>query len=252
MFPIPAGCGPLVRIQVLVAHPDDETFGCGSLLLHAHAAGAVTAVTCATRGEAGDVAPGVEVPPEGLGSLREREFRDAAALLGVRRVDVLDFRDSGMSGEAGPQTLVGTDPVELRAALARSVRSFGADVLVALDGTDGHRDHVAVREATVAVGNELDLPVYLSCLPRSVMRRWAKYMETVDPTSTYLHLGELGTPDEELTTVFDTRELLRARWEAIRLHRSQVSPFEGLPDDLATAFLGAEHLVAVQRLVPQP
>ena len=39
--------------MVTVAHPDDETFGCGSLLLHAAAAGAQTCVVWATRGEAG-------------------------------------------------------------------------------------------------------------------------------------------------------------------------------------------------------
>ena len=46
------------RLMVVVAHPDDESFGCGSTLLHAAAAGARTAVVCATRGEAGEPAPG--------------------------------------------------------------------------------------------------------------------------------------------------------------------------------------------------
>lgn len=44
--------GEAPRLMVTVAHPDDETFGCGSLL-HAAAAGAQTCVVWATRGEAG-------------------------------------------------------------------------------------------------------------------------------------------------------------------------------------------------------
>jgi N-acetyl-1-D-myo-inositol-2-amino-2-deoxy-alpha-D-glucopyranoside deacetylase len=43
----------MTRVQVVVAHPDDETFGTGAVLLHTKAAGATTAVRCATRGEAG-------------------------------------------------------------------------------------------------------------------------------------------------------------------------------------------------------
>src|SRR5690242_4937705 len=60
------------RLQVVVAHPDDETFGCGSLLLHAAAKGATTSVVCATRGEAGEGAA------DDLGAVRERELREAA------------------------------------------------------------------------------------------------------------------------------------------------------------------------------
>jgi LmbE family N-acetylglucosaminyl deacetylase len=230
------------RLQVVVAHPDDETFGCGSLLLYAAAAGCPTAVVCATRGEAGEVAAGVEVPPGGVGALREAELRAAAAILGVGRVDVLGFRDSGMSGEAPAGSLAAADVEAVRAAVAEAVRAYAPDLLVTLDGSDGHRDHGRVRDTTVQVAGELGVPVLLHCLARSVMRRWAEHMAHVDPENSYLGLGELGTPDEAVGVVLDTSPYLETRWRAIRAHRSQRSPFEGLPKDLADAFLCREHL----------
>jgi LmbE family N-acetylglucosaminyl deacetylase len=244
MFPIPSGCGPLLRLQVVVAHPDDETFGCGSLLLHAAQAGACTAVTCATRGEAGEVTDRVTVPDGGLAELREGELREAARLLGVRRVDVLGFGDSGMVGEPGADTLVGARYDDVVEAVERSVTAFRPDVLVTLDAGDGHRDHARIRDATVTVARRRGVPVYLVALPRSFMQRWAEHLSSVDPGSTYLHLGELGTPDEEISVVLDTTPHVAQRWEAIRAHRSQTSPFEGLPDDLARFVLTRDHLVA--------
>jgi LmbE family N-acetylglucosaminyl deacetylase len=243
MFPIPRDCGPLLRLQVVVAHPDDETFGCGSLLLHAARAGACTAVTCATRGEAGEVTDRVTVPDGGLAELREAELREAARLLGVRHVDLLGFGDSGMVGEPDAGTLVGAPIDEVLEAVERSVAAFRPDVLVTLDAGDGHRDHARIRDATVEVARRRGVPVHLVALPRSAMQRWAEYMSEVDPTSTYLHLGELGTPDEEISVVLDTRALLDQRWAAIRAHRSQASPFENLPDELAELFLARDHLV---------
>jgi LmbE family N-acetylglucosaminyl deacetylase len=245
VFPIPDRCGPLLRLQVVVAHPDDETFGCGSLLLQAAQAGAVTAVACATRGEAGEVRSGVAIPDGGLGALREEELRDAADLLGVRRVDVLGFRDSGMEGEPHPESLVAVDEPRVRSAVEDVVDAFRPNALVTLDASDGHRDHVRMRDVTVAVAADRGLPVYLSCLPRSTMRRWAEHVAALDPELAYLRLGELGTPDDEISVVLDTSVHLEQRWRAIRTHRSQSSPFDGLPDDLARAFLTSEHLVAV-------
>ena len=245
VFPIPPGCGPLLRLQVVVAHPDDETFGCGSLLLHASRAGACTAVTCATRGEAGEVRAGVSVPPGGVGALREAELRSAAALMGVRRVDLLDFADSGMSGDPPSGSLAAAAHAEVLAAVRASIEAFRPHALVTLDASDGHRDHAVVRDVVLEVGSSLGLPVYLQCLPRSTMRLWAEHMATVDPSSPYLAL-DLGTPDEDVSLVLDECDLYERRWEAIRAHRSQSSPFDGLPDELARAFLATDHLIAVR------
>ena len=233
------------RLLLVVAHPDDETFGCGSLLLHAAAVGAATTVCCATRGEAGEVASGVVLPAEGLGALRESELREAAALLGVHDVTLLGFRDSGMDGDADPSTLVGAPSAAVRAAVDEAVEASRPDVVVTLDGSDGHRDHARVRDVALEVAAERSLPAYLHCLARSTMERWAEVMAAGDPGSPYLALGPLGTPDVLVTDRLDTARHLDARWRAIRAHRSQTSPFEGLPDELAREFLCTEHLVRV-------
>jgi LmbE family N-acetylglucosaminyl deacetylase len=231
------------RLMVVVAHPDDETFGCGSLLLRAADAGVVTAVCCATRGDAGEWPDDLELLAGGLGELREQELYAAAELLGVGRVDVLGFGDSGMSGDVGPDTLVGADPVVLADRVRESMTAFAPDAVLTLDGSDGHRDHVRVRDVTLSVARETGVPAYLYCLAQRLMRRWAEVMTERNPGSSYLALGELGTPDDEIDLVIDTDELYERRERAIALHRSQVSPFEGLPQDLRREWLTTEHLV---------
>ena len=242
MFPDPR---PGTRLLTLVAHPDDETFGCGSALLLAAAAGVETVVACASRGEAGEVAPGVELEGD-LGSAREGELHEAARRLGVTRVVLWPFADSGMAGPAPAGSLAAADPDEVAEAVRRTVADAAPDALLTLDASDGHRDHVSVRDASVRTGRELGLPTYLSCLPRSLMRRWAAHMAAAHRNTAYLQAGELGTPDDELTHTLDARVHLGAREHAIAAHRSQSTPFDGLPDDLRRAFLADVHLRLVQ------
>jgi LmbE family N-acetylglucosaminyl deacetylase len=79
------------------------------------------------------------------------------------------------------------------------------------------------------------------------MGRWAEEVRRRDPSSAYLELGELGTPDELITTVIDVGDHLDRRRAAIALHASQVPPFAVMPPPLADAFLGTDHL---RRVVP--
>jgi LmbE family N-acetylglucosaminyl deacetylase/enamine deaminase RidA (YjgF/YER057c/UK114 family) len=223
------------RLLVVVAHPDDEAFGCGSLLAHASAHGVASTVVCATRGELGEPSPASGLSRHELPAAREAELREACRLLGVERVELLDYVDSGVDGEPAPGSLAAADPHELSRRVARLVDDVRPDVVVTLDASDGHRDHAAMRDATLAA---LDLAAhrpgstYLFCLARSLMTE-------------FTGVDSLGTPDAELTTVVDVADLLDLRWRAIRAHSSQVPPFDAMDEDLQHGFLAVDRLQRV-------
>ena len=192
-------------------------------------------MVCATRGEAG-----------GDGEVREAELHEAARLLGVREVRLLGFADSGMSGDADPGTLCGADVADVETEVADALEALRPDLVVTLDASDGHRDHARIRDAVTSVLSGTDIPVYLQCLPRSLMHAWVRHQAGNADAAAYVELPDLGTPDDQLTTVVDTSAHRVARERAIAAHASQTSPYDGLPDDLRWAFLGQTHLARVQ------
>lgn len=234
-----------MRLLVVVAHPDDESFGCGSVLAHARAAGFETAVLCATRGEAGES----RVPADDLAAAREAELRAAAVVLGVGEVRLLDHADSGMDGEPAPGTLAAADRAVVAAEVRAVLDELRPDVVVTLDASDGHRDHAAIRDATLAAvdaAGHRPAATYLWCLARSSMLRWAEHARAAGIGDAYLAMAELGTPDEEVTTVLHVAEHVPTRWAAIRAHASQASPYDDLPAELQADFLGVDRLRLVR------
>lgn len=231
------------RLLVAVAHPDDETFGCGSILAHAADAGWVTTVLCATRGEAGNPAPGFDLAGRPLAEHREDELRAAARLLGVQHLVLLDFLDSGMEGEPPAGSLAAADPAEVLTAVRTIATQHDPDLVLTLDASDGHRDHVVMRATAVSVAAEREVPAYLQALPRSLMDRWVEHMTRVRPEMAHLRLADLGTPDDEITVQLDSSAQLPVREKAIAVHASQTSPYDGLPADLRRDFLARDHLV---------
>jgi len=232
-----------VKLLLIVAHPDDETFGCGSVLAHAAEAGVESVVICATRGELGEVSGtlpagqdrSAPIEPDRLGEIRESELRAATALLGVATVDVLGWRDSGVDGDPAPDSLAAAATGEVAAALAARIDEIEPDIVIVPDGNDGHRDHVAMCKATLCaltMTSWRPARTYLWCIPRSLL-------------SEYAGVAEIGTPDEAITTVVDTSRHLERRWAAMRAHATQRPPFDDMPADLQRRFLDADHFIRV-------
>ncbi|MFN8022582.1 MAG: PIG-L family deacetylase [Acidimicrobiales bacterium] len=243
-----AGAGE--RLLVVVAHPDDETFGCGSIIAAASAAGAEVTVACATPGDRGQSR--LDLSPRQLAQQRQLELHLAAQVLGVRRVVTFDYGDSDFSGDLPDGSLCAADRMAVVRDVLRVLREVAPDVVVVLDGCDGHRDHQRIREATydaveVAHVCGQQIALYESSLPNHLMRAWLDEMRSIDPSAAYHSIdpASFGRPDDEITHVVDATSVLRTRELAISMHSSQSSPFDGLSPELRRAFLATDHLVRV-------
>ncbi len=230
---------------VVVAHPDDESFGCGSLIARAAAAGARVTVVCGTRGEVGEREPDPDTAHLDLGQVREAELRAAAEVLGVEAVELLGHADSGFDGPLPEGALAATSVEALAAEVDGVLERLGPTQVIVLDGGDGHRDHVHVRRAVeLALRERPDVALLQSCLANSLMRRWVAEVQEVRPDTAYLDIDvdALGRPDHELVAI-DTSAQLATRERAMACHRSQRSPYDDLSPELRRAFLSTDHVV---------
>ena len=132
------------RILGVFAHPDDPEFFAGATFAKWAADGADITFVVATSGDKGSSDP--QMTPDRLAQIREVEEREAAAVLGVRQVVFLRYKD----GELFPT-------LELRRDITRLIRMKKPDIVVTLDptvfwyGTRGinHPDHRAIGAATL-------------------------------------------------------------------------------------------------------
>src|SRR5688500_17511024 len=90
-------------ILAVFAHPDDESLSCGGTLARLADAGARIVLLCASRGERGSISDPALVPDGDLASVRTRELHDAAAILGIADVIVLDHRDGNLRWQDVPE-----------------------------------------------------------------------------------------------------------------------------------------------------
>jgi LmbE family N-acetylglucosaminyl deacetylase len=137
-----ARLGPALAV---VAHPDDESFGLGSLLAALVGCGTEVRVLCLTQGESSTL--GEE---SGLAARRAGELACACARLGVGTIALRDFPDGRL----------GVIPA---AVLDRVVDDAVGDAATLIvfepSGVTGHSDHRAATAAALRAGGRHGLPV---------------------------------------------------------------------------------------------
>ena len=188
-------------VLVVIAHPDDETFGLGAVIDQLTRAGAGVHILCYTHGGASTL----NQTRDDLHRARETELRQAAAELGAAGVTLLDYPDGGLA-----DIPAGDLDGHVAAAAAR-VSASG--VLVFDDtGVTGHPDHRAATGAAVLAGRQARLPVLAWTLPAAVAAR----------LSAETGQGFCGQPPGRIDLCLRVSRQ-RQRRAALR-HASQISP----------------------------
>jgi len=253
-------------LLALFAHPDDEAFGTGGTLAHYAEAGADVTLVCATRGEVGEIAEGVDATPETLGQVREAELRCAADTVGVRQLIFLGYRDSGMAGtseNADPRAFVNAPADEVVPQLVGIIRRVRPQVVVTFEpnGGYGHPDHIAIHRHTVAAFRAAaDATLYpdqgpawqaarlfYTAFPRSFFLQMRDELAALgEDTGDFARFEEagFGWPDDKVNVTLDVADTVDAKWSALECHRTQFGPgnlFRRLPDAALKRMMSHEY-----------
>jgi LmbE family N-acetylglucosaminyl deacetylase len=197
---LPKAAASKKTILVVLAHPDDESFGMGGTLAFYSSKGVAVHLICATRGEAGTVDAEFLKKYTTIAKLREAELRCAAKALGLTSVIFLDYRDSGMAGSPDNkhrQALFKAPVDKAAAKIAGHIRRLRPQVVLTFDPVGGyhHPDHIAIHKATVKAFNSVRAAaksadaykpekLYYNALSRRRLRwivRWMR-LQGSDPT----------------------------------------------------------------------
>jgi LmbE family N-acetylglucosaminyl deacetylase len=128
-------------LLVVMAHPDDESMGCGGLILRHTRAGIPVSLICATRGEAGWSGKPPGARKEDLAQIRAAELEEAAAALAISGVELWDYPDGGVNA-CDRQEIVQRVWEQITKLRPKAVVGWGPD------GAYGHPDHIAMGACT--------------------------------------------------------------------------------------------------------
>ena len=139
---------------VVLAHPDDETFGTGGTIALYTRRGVQVYLVCATRGEVGEMDPALMRGFNSPGERREAELRCAAEKLGLADVFFLNYRDSGMPGSpdnSHPDAHMAHPVEEVAGKVTHYIRQLKPQVVLTFDPIGGYRhpDHIHIHQATI-------------------------------------------------------------------------------------------------------
>lgn len=236
------------------AHPDDEAIATGGTIAKAVKDGHRVVLVTATRGEHGEYPDGFLAPGETLADRRVEEMAAAVKVLGIHRHVFLGYQDSGMIGTPendDPASFWQADLEEAAQRFAAILDEERADVVTVYDenGVYGHPDHIKVWQVGVRGAAIAATPkVYEATVNRSAWRKRMQAAQIEEPADDQPRTIDfpMGTEEELITTAVDVRDYVEVKREALRAHKSQITPesfWLTMPDDDFREAFGTEWFI---------
>ena len=247
-------------LLVILAHPDDESFGSGGTLSKYAHEGVAVHYLCGTRGESGTVDADKLNGFKNVAELRTSELMCASKELGLAGVHFLGYRDSGMVGSddnKNAESLNSAPLDEVAQRIVGHIEQLKPDVIVTHDqyGGYGHPDHIKLHLATVRAydlqyGIKLDyapsglmtlannqqptthhIPrLYLTAFPKGLVKFGVRVMPLLrqDPRkfgrNKDIDLVQIASWDVPATVQVNTKAYVMMKERASACHASQQAP----------------------------
>lgn len=210
-------------LLVVIAHPDDESFPIGGTLAKYAAEGVRVVLVSATRGEAG--IPGLSAVE--TGRLRTAELSCAAQVLGVSRLEFLDYPDGALN-RVDEETVI--------AKLLQILQQEKPDTLITFgpDGISGHPDHIAVHRLTT------------EAFDRSGISARLLYIAPSEATQQGCGIPPSDEVANGPVVSIDISDYRLSKVRAMQCHVSQRPPYTGNPEDEAENLACHEYFVLAQ------
>jgi LmbE family N-acetylglucosaminyl deacetylase len=232
-------------VLAVFAHPDDESLACGGTLARLSDAGVRVVLMCGSRGESGSVSDPALLTDGDLAAVRTRELREAAAVLGISDVIVMDHPDGDLRWDRVS---------EFHDDIVEAIRTYQPEAVItfAEDGLYWHLDHVGVHERTyTAVKSFGDAapPLYYVTMPSGAMREVVEAAHAkggAPPDSSFwgINPDAFGDSAAPPTFAIDVRDWAPRKLAALRCHRTQMgqnNPIAWIDENEARRWLGVEY-----------
>lgn len=192
-------------ILLVFAHPDDESSGVSGTVKKYTQQGVPVDLITATRGEKGSR---LDVPENiDTGTAREAELRAAAAIMGIRNIYFLGYKDGELE-KADMNEVVNKITDIIGRIEPEIVITFGPD------GISGHSDHVTVSKAATKSFEKLSAE---GKGPRKLY--YVTIAASALPDADDFDV--VTRPDDEVTIATDISEYFDSKIQALSAHRSQ-------------------------------
>jgi LmbE family N-acetylglucosaminyl deacetylase len=218
------------------AHPDDEALLTAGTMAMLAAQGHRVVLVVATAGERGlaDLPHGDE-----LAEARTAELYESAAALGVARVVLLGYGDSGLGESSGAgddrpdNAFIDADIEEAAQRLAAVLKEESADLLTIYDpaGGYGHPDHVQVyrvgQRAAGIAGTPALLEATVNRDPLLKGLRLAQRFYRFPPEFDVRSFERAYSPGEVITHRVNVRKYAKVKRASMAAHASQATGGDG-------------------------